>query len=507
MANKDNKIEKFTKNAIGKTLNKFNKEIGMADLVDINKNQDRILNGILSQVNDENIEKTEKSSIITLDNSTDGIVELQEIQGDTNVNVSKIVEETILPLEEELVYLKNSTKYYIQFNSTASGTVVFNLGGTEETKNIVEGYNNIAITTPAETSNLLTIDGQGIKISEVVVSESVCGGHYLGLQSCFEEHMENGKYVCTIRGIALDGSKVNGIKLYLDEPLRGIGDVKDRLCIKDGKLMVERNCASVTLDGSEDEKLSKASSDYDSTNNITFALINISNISSAWHNSKAILSSTLSNVGDKVWGGGQEGITSDGKKIIICLNKAKLQTQDVAGFKQYLQQNPTTVVYQLAEPTYEEVTNEYGLPIVLEGYENGIVYIDSAVIPTTSIKYTSNNVLATILSEVDKQNTTTQEDINMNIVTYMMDIDMLLTEKEMENDISVMAVNTRSANENMLDRMSDEDKKVYRDNTVLMLEKMITAKVLDKNDINNRLDMYLNNGRISQEQYDYLKTL
>ena len=94
MANnkKENKIEKFTKEAIGKTLNQFNKEIGIADLVEINKNQDRILNGILSQVNDENTEKTEKSNIITLDNSTDGIVELKEIQGDTNVNVSKIEE-------------------------------------------------------------------------------------------------------------------------------------------------------------------------------------------------------------------------------------------------------------------------------------------------------------------------------------------------------------------------------------------------------------------------------
>ena len=94
MANndKENKIKKFTKEAIGKTLNQFNKEIGIADLVEVNKNQDRILNGILSQVNDENTEKTEKSNIITLDNSTDGIVELKEIQGDTNVNVSKIEE-------------------------------------------------------------------------------------------------------------------------------------------------------------------------------------------------------------------------------------------------------------------------------------------------------------------------------------------------------------------------------------------------------------------------------
>ena len=95
----------------------------------------------------------------------------------------------------------------------------------------------------------------------------------------------------------------------------------------------------------------------------------------------------------------------------------------------------------------------------------------------------------------------------MNVITYMMDIDMMLTDMEMSNDISVMAVRRDSSNENMLDRMSDEDKKVYRDNTVVMLEKMITAKVLDKEDIEGRINMYYNKNRISKEQYKYLKSL
>ena len=58
-----------------------------------------------------------------------------------------------------------------------------------------------------------------------------------------------------------------------------------------------------------------------------------------------------------------------------------------------------------------------------------------------------------------------------------------------------------------VDRMSDEDKKVYRDNTVVMLEKMITAKALEKEDIERRINMYYNKNRISKEQYKYLKSL
>ena len=407
------------------------------------------------------------------------------------------------PLYEELVYVKNSTKYYIQFNAVGSGEVVINLGGTELTTEIVEGYNCIPITTPSESTNLMTIIGQGITISEVVVSEVVCGGYYKGLQSCFEEHMENGKYRVLLRGIALDGSKVNGIKLYINEPLRGVGDTRDRLCIKDGKLMVERKCSSVTLDGSEkiyDVTSWGASSDK----TIEFRLGY-----NQFENKKGdILCDNFISETSNLWLMDTEGIQSYTVDTVdIRINKTRLSTQDVAGFRQWLQQNPTTIVYQLVTPQYEEVTNEYGLPIVFEGYENGIVYIDSAVTPTTHIKYTSNNQLATTLSEAEEQNIATQEDINMNVVTYMMDIDMILTDMEISNDTSVMAVRRDSSNENMLDRMSEEDKKVYRDNTVVMLEKMITANVLEKEDIEGRIDMYYNKNRISKEQYEYLKSL
>ena len=42
--------------------------------------------------------------------------------------------------------------------------------------------------------------------------------------------------------------------------------------------------------------------------------------------------------------------------IQFNISKSKLSTQDVDGFKQWLSENPTTVVYELAEPYYEDVT-------------------------------------------------------------------------------------------------------------------------------------------------------
>lgn len=267
--------------------------------------------------------------------------------------------------------------------------------------------------------------------------------------------------------------------------------------------MVERKCGSVTLSCTGniwDTTAWGASSDK----TIEFRLGY-----NQFENKKGkILCDNFISETSNLWVMDTEGIQSYTVDTVdIRINKTRLSTQDVAGFRQWLQQNPTTIVYQLVTPQYEEATNEYGLPIVFEGYENGIVYIDSAVTPTTHIKYTSNNQLATTLSEAEEQNIATQEDINMNVVTYMMDIDMILTEMEMSNDTSVMAVRRDNSNENMLDRMSEEDKKVYRDNTVVMLEKMITANVLDKEDIEGRIDMYYNKNRISKEQYEYLKSL
>ena len=430
---------------------------------------------------------------------------------DTNIPVSNT---SFKPLWEELVYVKNSTTYYIQFNAIGSGDVVVNLGGTELSTIITEGYNKIEITTPNKSTNLLTIDGQGIKISKVVVSEVLCGGYYKGLQSCFEEHMENGKYVCVIRGISLDGNKVNGIKFYLNEPLRGIGDIKDKLCVKDNKLMVERSCGEVVFDGSDDEYY--YGSYVENEEGYYRYMIKLD------YNSNNYKARNIYSVNNKYFN--RVNQSHGNYSYVYCQGTDKdvlniyIQSNDFTTFDEFstlLKNNPLIIVYELEIPTYEEVTNEYGLPIMLEGYENGIVYVDSAVTPTTSIKYTSNNTVPATLSNVDNLNTTTQDDINNNIVTYMMDIDMMLTEMEMEDNASVMSLSDSDDNNqkhnrghnNILDRMSKEDRIKYQDNTTKMLEKVIKGKSLTKEENINRIDLYLDEGKIREEQSNYLKEL
>ena len=175
-------------------------------------------------------------------------------------------------------------------------------------------------------------------------------------------------------------NKSNKIQLSSIEPLRGVGDVHDRLVFKDGKLMIERNCASVTLNGSENQRWYL----IDDTSNYV-----------SWFGGTALRDTLIVKNGlnvdiysDKLPGNtyaldkNREGICYNGNPdIIIGISKSKLVSLDNSGVNQWLSNNPLTVVYKLAEPVYEEIP--YDLQkIILESYDNGTLFIDTNIPPT-----------------------------------------------------------------------------------------------------------------------------
>ena len=91
---------------------------------------------------------------------------------------------------EEVNILAN-TQYSLNFNSDVASTVNITLGGTVlSNQAIVKGYNKFSITTPSTlVDNLLIIEGSGVNISEVVVTEYDEGVYeYIeGLKSSFED--------------------------------------------------------------------------------------------------------------------------------------------------------------------------------------------------------------------------------------------------------------------------------------------------------------------------------
>ena len=82
-----------------------------------------------------------------------------------------------------------------------------------------------------------------------------------------------------------------------------------------------------------------------------------------------------------------EGLSADYGKIFLCILKSKLPTQDVAGFKQWLQANNVTVVYQLAQEEVYELA-----PLHLDSYANETLILcnSGAISPKMEFSITSH---------------------------------------------------------------------------------------------------------------------
>ena len=157
---------------------------------------------------------------------------------------------------------------------------------------------------------------------------------------------------------------------------------------------------------------------------------------------------------------------------------------------------PSKVLYELGSSVYEEVFNEYGEPIILEGYENETIYIDSTIIPTTSVRYTPKMESLNTLKEVNNNNVMLTNDINDAIIPYMLEVDMMILEKEM----AIMShKNIRKIGEK---DMTNMQKRTYD-----MLARLIKGKTLNEQECKTRVTVYLNAGKITDEQAKELNFL
>jgi hypothetical protein len=101
------------------------------------------------------------------------------------------------------------------------------------------------------------------------------------------------------------------------------------------------------------------------------------------------------------------------KHIRIRIDKSKLSTQDVAGFKNWLQANNVTVVYQLEKEEVYECTN-----IDLITYEGETNYIvnTGVIVPKSTLKVLQN--AANIIRQLQEKVST----LESNQVKFMQTI-------------------------------------------------------------------------------------
>ena len=88
------------------------------------------------------------------------------------------------------------------------------------------------------------------------------------------------------------------------------------------------------------------------------------------------------------------GTSSTSSTVRVCLNRDKLYPlgysatggDKVGIFKQWLSQNPLTVLYELNTPIITEIDLE-GYPYA---YKDGHIFLNSEIAPTTQITYSIN---------------------------------------------------------------------------------------------------------------------
>lgn len=98
------------------------------------------------------------------------------------------------------------------------------------------------------------------------------------------------------------------------------------------------------------------------------------------------------------------GIDGAGR-LVINIDNTKLSTDDVVGLKTWLQANPTTVIYELAEPVFVPILDETP-KWVLESFNECSVYFDTNIpISNSSFTYTGNVPSVYRLEETGVTNT------------------------------------------------------------------------------------------------------
>lgn len=249
----------------------------------------------------------------------------------------------------------------------------------------------------------------------------------------------------------------------------------------DGKYYYHQRSGEVVLNGSEGFYLVKTTD-----NTIVFGTdlpkVSINVL-------KMILSDKFNFIGDDNFE--QIRIGNSGRSIFISILKSKLPTQDMDGFKQWLQANNVTAVYKLAEEKVYECTN---IDLITYNGETNYVVESGVLSPKTTLKVHSNisNVVSLLQKKVSllesniKASQEVQDMMILETDMRMLDIELALME------FIPMTLNLGGSN-------------MLRSATYFnFLKNHIINETYEKEYLENVMNKYLATGRINQDEYNEL---
>ena len=130
---------------------------------------------------------------------------------------------------------------------------------------------------------------------------------------------------------------------------------------------------------------------------------------------------------------------NDRGRITVRLLKSKLSSQDVNGFKQWLQANNVTVVYQLAKEEVYECTN---LDLITYSGETNLIVNSGAIQPRITLKVLSNvsNVVKLLQEKVSILENKFINGLKQVLAGDMMSLAHLLYPEDFENNHEIQTL-------------------------------------------------------------------
>ena len=190
--------------------------------------------------------------------------------------------------------------------------------------------------------------------------------------------------------------------------------------------------------------------------------------------------------------GSEEGVNIAYQNYIyLSISKSKLSTQDVQGFKQWLQANNITVVYQLAQEKVYECTN---IDLITYANETNYVVESGVLSPKTTLKVHSN--ISNVVSLLQKKVSLLESNVKASQEVQ----DMMILETDMrmlDIELALMEFIPMKLN------LGGSD--MLRSATYFnFLKNHIINETYEKEYLENVMNKYLATGRINQDEYNEL---
>ncbi|XZI05949.1 BppU family phage baseplate upper protein (plasmid) [Clostridium perfringens] len=213
--------------------------------------------------------------------------------------------------------------------------------------------------------------------------------------------------------------------ILIKEPLRGFDENTCDIMYEDnGQVKVDRKLSEYTFTGDENWQPSSELQDELICFYISFPLTTATT---------PILCNNF--IQKPTMEKGIECITNNGggnSTVRIKINKSKLTTPDINGFKAWLKANPTTIVYQLAEPTVEIVENYVDIDLDTFG-EKTYFNILNSLPGNLDFKVPSN--LGSSLQNLAKEVNNIWDVINNLLVPSLIDINKNVAMSTIKNNL------------------------------------------------------------------------